>query len=88
MLRGIESQGMLLAAQIGNEVKVLEAPKSSAGDHVFVDGETAGATEITIDEFLLIKMTTKNKKAVFEGLPLKTKKEEISVDIGDNATIR
>ena len=88
MLRGIESQGMLLAAQLGNEVKVLEAPKSAAGEQVFVEGESVGNTEITIDDFKLIKITTESKKAVFEGKPLKTNKEAVFVDIGDDATIR
>lgn len=88
ILRGIESQGMLLAAQVENVVKVLEAPNSVAGEQVFVDGEDVGSSEITIEEFKQIKITTKNKKVVFEGKPLKTKKEDVSVDIGDNATIR
>lgn len=88
ILRGVESQGMLLAAQLGNEVRVLEAPNSAAGEQVFVDGEDIGSVEITIDDFKLIKITTKDKRAVFENKPLKTKKEEVFVDVGDNATIR
>lgn len=88
MLRGIESQGMLLAAQVGDVVKVLEAPKSNAGEQVFIEGEEIGAEQITIDDFAQIKITTKSQHAVFDGKPLKTKKEEIFVDIGDNATIR
>ena len=88
ILRGIESQGMLLAAQIGNEVKVLEAPKSNAGEQVFVDGEEIGNEQITIDDFAQIKLTTKDKHAVFDGKQLQTKKETVFVDIADNATIR
>lgn len=88
ILRGIESQGMLLAAQLGNEVRVLEARNSAVGEQVFVDGEDFGSAEITIDEFKLISITTKNKHAVFDNKLLRTKKEEIFVDIGDNATVR
>jgi len=88
MLRGVESQGMLLAAQIGSEVKVLEAPKSVAGEQVFIEGELVGNEQINIDDFAQIKITTKDKRAIFDGKPLKTKKEEVFVDIDDHATIR
>ena len=88
ILRGVESQGMLLAAQIGDVVKVLEAPKSPAGEQVFVEDEEIGSEQITIDDFAQIKLMTKGKIAVFEAKPLQTKKEKVFVDIGDNATIR
>jgi methionyl-tRNA synthetase len=87
-LRGIESKGMLLAAQVGNEVKVLEAPNSAPGSDVFVEGIPCEHDEITIDDFAKIKITTKSCKAVYKDKPLKTKTEEISVQIGDNATVR
>lgn len=88
VIRGVESQGMMLAAQVGETVKALEAPNSEAGEQVFLEGVAPKTAQITIEDFAKIKLTTKNKKAVFEGKPLKTKKEEISVDIGDGATIR
>jgi methionyl-tRNA synthetase len=87
-LRGIESKGMLLAAQVGNEVKVLEAPNSAPGSDVYVEGIPCEHDEITIDDFVKIKITTKSCKAVYKDKPLKTKTEEISVQIGDNATVR
>lgn len=88
LLRDVESQGMLLAAQAGDTVRILEAPQSPAGEPVFVPGETPSTEQITIDDFKRITLTTKNKKAVFEGQPLRTKKEEIQVDIEDHAIIR
>lgn len=88
VLRGVESQGMLLAAQLGNEVKVLEAPNSPAGEQVFIAGEEIGSEQITIEDFAQITFTTQNKNVVFEGKPLQTKKEKVIADIGDNATIR
>jgi methionyl-tRNA synthetase len=88
VLRGIESKGMLLAAQVGNEVKVLEAPNSAPGSDVFVEGMPCEHDEITIDDFAKVKITTKSCKAVYKDKPLKTSKEEISVQIGDNATVR
>ncbi len=88
VLRGIESKGMLLAAQLGNEVKVLEAPNSAPGSDVFVEGIPCEHDQITIEDFAKIKMTTKGSKVIYKDKPLKTKTEEISVQIGDNATVR
>lgn len=88
VLRGIESKGMLLAAQLGNEVKVLEAPNSAPGSDVYVEGIPCEHDEITIEDFAKVKITTKSRKAVYKDKPLKTKTEEISVQIGDNATVR
>ncbi len=87
-LRGIESKGMLLAAQLGNEVKVLEAPNSAPGSDVYVEGIPCEHDQITIEDFAKVKITTKSCKAVYKDKPLKTKTEEISVQIGDNATVR
>lgn len=88
ILRGIESQGMLLAAQVGSEVKVIEAPKSHAGEQVFIEGDAPSSEQITIDDFAQIKLTTKSKKVVFEDKILRTAVEEVFVDLADNATIR
>lgn len=88
VLRGVESQGMLLAAQLGNEVKILQAPQSESGTDVFVEGLPCEHDQITIDDFARVKLTTSNGKTTYNGKPLKTNKEEITVAIGDNATIR
>ena len=87
-LRGIESQGMMLAAQVGDKVVPLEAPKSAPGSDVFVEGMPCEHDQITIDDFAKVKITTKNGKAVYKDKPLKTKTEEIIANIGDNATVR
>ncbi len=87
-LRGVESQGMLLAAEKNNKVKLLEAPNSSPGDIVYIENHENSKKEITIEEFAKIKMTTKNKKIIYKGKPLKTDSEEIKVDIEDGAEIK
>ncbi len=87
-LRGIESQGMLLAAEKDNVVKVLEAPEAHAGDQVLVDGITPKKEQITIEDFQKIKLTTRNKTAVYGDKPLKTHKGNIVVDLPDDAKIR
>ena len=88
LLRGIESQGMLLAAEKDGKVVVLEAPNSKAGDQVFVDKVTPMTAEITIDDFAKIKLTTKNGKAIYGDKQLKTAKEDVVADVGDGASIR
>ncbi|MDO8741220.1 MAG: methionine--tRNA ligase [Candidatus Woesearchaeota archaeon] len=88
VLRGIESNGMLLAADDGKDLKLLEAPNSESGDIVFIDGYKNTDKEITFDEFLKIKLAVKNKKVVFEDKVLKTKKEEINADVEDGAIVR
>jgi methionyl-tRNA synthetase len=88
MLRGVESQGMMLAAQVGDNVVPLEAPKSAPGSDVYIDGIPCEHDQITIDDFMKVKITTKAGKAIYKDKPLKTKTEEIAANIGDNATVR
>ncbi len=87
-LRGIESQGMMLAAEKEGKVKILEATEAHAGDQVFVEGITPKTQQITIDDFQKIKLTTKNKQAVYSDKPLKTHKGPVTVDLPDGANIR
>ncbi len=87
-LRGVESQGMLLAAQVGNDVKVLEAPKSALGSDVFIEGIPCEHDTITIDDFAKVKLTTRGGKVVYKDQVLKTKTEDVTVHIGDHASIR
>ncbi|HLC58541.1 MAG TPA: methionine--tRNA ligase [Candidatus Nanoarchaeia archaeon] len=88
-LRGIRSDGMLLAADYGEKLVVLEAPKSKAGDQVFIqENIKPNKEEITIDQFLKIKIKIKNKKAICENKILHTIKEDITADIEDGASVK
>ncbi|MFP4112061.1 MAG: methionine--tRNA ligase [Candidatus Woesearchaeota archaeon] len=87
-LRGKESQGMLLAADKKDIVKVLEAPQSEPGTQVYFEGVTPSEKQITIDDFFTIKIKIKDKKAQAEGKFLKTDSEFVSVDIADGAKVR
>ncbi len=87
-VRGVQSQGMLLAAEKDGVVKVVETPNSNAGEIVFVEGVAPKNAEITIEDFKKVKLTTADKKVVCDGKELKTAKESVIVDIGDGATIR
>lgn len=87
-LRGVESQGMLLAAEKDGKVNVLEAPATPAGERVFVSGISSSGRQITIDDFKTITLTTKNGVVVYGDKPLQTAHETIRSQLGDGATIR
>ncbi|MBI4146006.1 methionine--tRNA ligase [Candidatus Woesearchaeota archaeon] len=87
-LRGVESQGMMLAAEKEGVVRVLEAPNAKPGEQVFVEGITPAAQQITIEDFQKVTITTKDKKAAYNGKPLQTKTGTIYVDIADGAKIK
>jgi len=94
-LRGIESNGMLLAAaeqsSEGEIVKLLSAEKSSPGDDVFVEGiKKEPEKELGFEEFKEIEMRTdSNGRVLYNGRPLKTKKQKITVEgIGEGAIVR
>ncbi len=88
-LRGVESQGMLLAGDDGNAVGVLTVEKSNPGDKVYFEGFENSNKELSFDEFLKIKMAVQNSKAYFENKELKTGKEIVKVErVKDNARIR
>ena len=86
-LKGEESNGMLLAAEKGKKVVLLEAPESETGEQVFVDGITPEESQITIKDFSKITITTNKGKAVYKDKILKTNKEEIKAGIEDGAKV-
>ncbi len=88
-LRGTESNGMLLAAEKDGKVKLLSVERSSPGSRVLPENTVyAEISQITINDFAKIKLEVKSSNVLFEGKPLKTSKEFISVDIDDGAKIR
>jgi len=88
-LRGVESQGMLLAGDDGEHVGVLTVDKSEAGDKVSIDGYENSAKELTYDEFVKLIINIKDSKPVFEGHNFKTDKEIVHVEkVKDGARVR
>ena len=86
-LRGVESQGMLLAAQAGDDVEVIFADDAAPGTRVVFEGEDEGSynelSEISIDDFFEVPirisdfyLTTAGRKLVAGGRPLKTVEHE------------
>ena len=91
MLRGVESRGMLLAVEKNGVLEVLSPANAKPGDKVTIEGAAAGTSatagsaaalpEITIDQFLTVKMEVKDslaladgKKLLANGAPIKTEK--------------
>lgn len=70
-LRGVESAGMLLAAEdAAGKVSVLEAPDAAPGTRVSIEGFERSEKEITIDEFFSLQFLVKEHRLLCEGAPL------------------
>ncbi len=88
-LRGVESNGMLLAGDDGENVSVLTVNKSKPGDQVYFDGYDNSTAQITYDEFLKVSMKVKAGKVIYNDKTLKTDNEEITVEkVKDGAKVR
>jgi len=78
-LRGVESQGMLLAGDDGKNVKVLEAPNSQGGEIVIAGDKILNSEKkIPYAEFAKIELFAENGQAYAMGKILKTNSGEIS----------
>ncbi len=80
-IRGVESQGMLLAADDGKSVKALDPGESVLGESVFVEGIAQKPVNfVKFDEFLKVEMLADEKgRILYKGKALKTKTCEIKV---------
>ncbi len=88
-LRGELSQGMLLAADNGKEVGVLNAPASRPGTQVTVEGAAGySMAEITIEELQSFKLEAKGGKPYLEGKVLRTPEGEVAIDRVSDGKIR
>jgi len=78
-LRGVESQGMLLAGEDNGKVKLLYVNDSKPGSQVFIPGVKPLNKKISFDEFLKVKIEVKNGKVMCENKELQTKKEKVKI---------
>jgi len=77
VLRGAESQGMLLAAEKNGVLEVLSPADAKPGDKVTIEGKGTGEAaqtgsaaalpEITIDQFATVKLEVKDSVALADG---------------------
>jgi methionyl-tRNA synthetase len=77
LLRGVESRGMLLAAQTGKIVEVLFVDAAKPGDRVVAGGPAAGQgpaaalpAEIDIDTFFTMPITVEDSRVMVGDAPL------------------
>jgi len=88
-LRGVESQGMLLAGDDKENVGIVYAEKSNPGDSAYFGDLKNSNKEISLENFSKIKMIVKNSKVFYKEKILRTDKEEINVEkVKDNAIVR
>ncbi|MBN2457724.1 methionine--tRNA ligase [Candidatus Woesearchaeota archaeon] len=87
-LRGVVSQGMLLAADKDNVVKVIEPKSSRPGDRVYIKGYDDMQGMINIKQFMEHKRLVKDKHAEIDLKPLVTDSETIEIDMPDKSEIR
>jgi len=72
-LRGVESQGMLLAAQDGTQVEVLFADWAQPGERINLEGEREPAEargQIDIEEFFRVPIRVQAGRILVEGAAL------------------
>ena len=87
-LRGIESQGMLLAAEDKENVGLLTVKDSEPGTEVKFGNLKNSNKEISFENFQKIKIIAKDGKVYFNELELKTDKETVSVEKVKEGSVR
>jgi len=89
-LRGLESNGMLLAGDDGRNIGLIAPKESEPGDSVYFEGYTrVNKNQINYKDFAKIQMLIKDGKIVYNGKTMKTDKEVLSIEkVGDGARIR
>ncbi len=79
-LRGIESQGMLLAAEKGGKVGLLVSDDEPGADVIAEGIEKKPSKLIDIKDFLKLGLEAKNGKVYYKDKVLRTKRKELRVD--------
>ncbi len=78
-LRGEMSEAMVLAADDGENVALLEAPITKAGEGVHFSGMENAEKEVTFEDFKKLMLVVDKGKVLFEGKKLSTPIEDIVV---------
>ena len=88
-LRGIESQGMLLAAEDNKgDVGLLTVEDSEPGTEVNFGNLENSNKEINFENFQKLKIIVKDGKVFSNDLELKTNKEAVSVEKVKDGKVR
>jgi methionyl-tRNA synthetase len=88
VLRGEESNGMLLAAETKNrDIVEVISPDCEIGELVTIEGSTPNKDEITIEDFFSVPMEVKDFTINFMNLPLKANDKVIEVEKVQNGKV-
>ncbi|MDO8510750.1 MAG: hypothetical protein Q7S55_01140 [Nanoarchaeota archaeon] len=88
-LRGEMSEAMVLAADDGARVGLLEVEKMNPGEEVHFEGTENSHQEITFDEFIKINMAVQAGHVFYSGKKLISPLEEVRVHgVNDGAKVR
>ncbi len=88
VIRGVESNGMLLAAEKDGRIEILSVPKAQQGEAVFAEGLASSESEISIDAFYSLNLSVEGKRVFYGDRMLKTKNSEVVAAIEDGAKIK
>ncbi len=69
-LRGVQSQGMVLACEKRNKLELLEADSFELGQEASCEEVVAAAGQVTIDEFKNAPFRIEGGKVLFDGAPV------------------
>ena len=86
-IRGVTSQGMMLAADDAERVVVLEAAKTTPGDKVTMHGFEHGRKQVTIEEFGKLGLRVVDGKVMWNKAHLHTSVEDIVVTGVENGAM-
>lgn len=78
-IRGEVSQAMILVAEDGKHLALLEAEKSNLGEEVLVRGMKSSGAEITFEEFKKLHLEVRHERVWVESKKLATAQEEVVV---------
>lgn len=88
-LRRELSEAMILAADDGSKVALLDVDKTAIGEEVKFEGLENSAKEITFEEFLKLTIEVKAKHVFYAGKKLASEVEAVSVEeVRDGAKVR
>ena len=78
-IRGVASQGMILAADDAEHVVVLEAQKTTPGEQVLMHGFMSGRKQVDIEAFAALGLRVIDGKVAWNNAHLHTSNEDIVV---------
>jgi methionyl-tRNA synthetase len=88
-IRGEKSQAMIMVADDGAAVSLLEVGNSNIGEEVQFEDYDNSASEVTFDEFLELILTVKDGHVVYEGKEMNTETDDVLVSgVKQGARIR